>query len=108
VLANSKATLNCHIDVAGDHADNMRLFEATGMGTLLITDWKRNLHAMFDLEKEVATYRGPEECWEKVAYYLCHPEEREAVARAGRERTLRQHTYHHRMQELLDILRKYL
>ena len=31
----------------------MRLFEATGAGTLLITDWKVNLHNVFELGKEV-------------------------------------------------------
>ena len=35
VLAHSKIALNRHIDVAEDNANNMRLYEATGVGTLL-------------------------------------------------------------------------
>ena len=41
-----------------------RLFEATGVGTLLVTDWKKNLHEMFEPGKEVIVYHSPEECAE--------------------------------------------
>jgi spore maturation protein CgeB len=82
----------------------MRLYEATGVGTLLITDWKENLHELFEPGKEVIAYRTPEECGELIQYYLEHEVEREAIARAGQERTLREHTYYQRMQELVDII----
>jgi spore maturation protein CgeB len=108
IMKASQMTLNCHIDVAESYANNQRLFEATGVGTLLVTDMKQNLHEMFEPGKEVVTYRTPEECVEVIKYYLEHVDEGEAIARAGRERTLREHTYHRRMQELIAILRKYL
>lgn len=107
ILRKSKITLNHHGDIA-PYANNCRLYEATGVGTLLITDWKENLHEMFDPGKEVVAYRTPEECAELIQYYLEHDEEREVIARAGQERTLREHTYHQRMEELVDIVRKYL
>ena len=31
----------------------MRLFEATGCGTLLITDWKENIEDFFKIDKEI-------------------------------------------------------
>jgi len=108
VLHNSKMTLNHHIDIAESYANNMRLFEATGVGTLLITDWKGNLHEMFEPGKEIVVYQNPEECAELIKYYLEHEEEREAIARAGQQRTLRQHTYFQRMQELVEIIQKFL
>jgi spore maturation protein CgeB len=107
LLQNSLITLNHHGNVP-PYANNCRLFEATGVGTLLITDWKENLHEMFEPGKEVVAYRTPEECVELIRYYLEHGNEREAIARAGQERTLRDHTYYHRMQELEDIIRNYL
>ena len=107
-LAQSRITLNMHIDQAGPYAANMRLFEATGVGTLLITDWKENLHEMFEPGKEVVAYRSPEECVELIQHCLENDDEREAIARAGQQRTLREHTYYHRMQELVDIVREYL
>jgi spore maturation protein CgeB len=108
VLHKSRITLNHHIDVAEGYAGNLRLFEATGLGSLLITDWKKNLHEMFEPGKEVVAYRSPEECAEMVTYYLDHDDERQAIARAGQQRTLRDHTFHHRMQELAGIVQRYL
>ena len=108
ILHKSKITLNYHTNIAGPYANNIRLFEATGVGTLLITDWKVNLQDMFEPNKEVVSYRSPEECVELIQYYLEHDDEREAIARAGQERTLREHTYYHRMKELVDIIQKYL
>src|SRR5439155_1969331 len=61
VLAESRIGLNRHIDVAGRFANNMRLFEATGVGTLLLTDQKDNLHELFEVGKEVIAYSTPQE-----------------------------------------------
>jgi hypothetical protein len=108
ILHRSKLTLNHHIGISDTYANNMRLYEATGVGTLLITDWKENLPELFDLGKEVVAYRDPDECLELIRYYLEHEDERQEIARAGQQRTLRDHTYCHRMQELVDIVRQYL
>jgi spore maturation protein CgeB len=108
ILNRSKITLNHHIDMAGCYANNLRLYEATGVGTLLITDWKKNLHELFEPGREVVSYRSPEECIELVRYYLEHDEERQAIARAGQARTLRDHTSHQRMQSLVEIVSRYL
>ena len=107
ILDRSKITLNHHGDIF-PYANNMRLFEATGVGTLLITDWKDNLGEMFVPDKEVLAYRTPEECAELIRYYLAHENERLAVARAGQARTLRDHTYYQRTQELLDLVGRFL
>ena len=107
-LQRSKIALNIHIDMAEQFAANMRLYEATGVGTMLLTDWKTNLHELFDLGSEVVAYRSIAECVELVNHYLAHDSEREAIAKAGQERTLCEHSYYHRMQELTEILSRYL
>jgi spore maturation protein CgeB len=45
---------------------------------------------------------------ELIQYYLDHQNEREAIARAGQERTMREHTYYQRVKELVDIVGRYL
>lgn len=107
-LARSRVTLNRHINVAENNANNMRLYEATGVGSLLITDRKDNLGDLFEVGKEVVAYSSQEEAAELIRHYLAHPEEAEVVAKAGQARTLRDHTYHQRMEELLPILQRYL
>ncbi len=92
ILAASKIVLNVHIDSAREKAANMRLFEATGAGACLVSDWKENLAELFDVNRELVTFRNPDECVEKITYLLHHEAERAAIARAGRQRTLRDHT----------------
>jgi spore maturation protein CgeB len=40
----------------------------------------------------------------KIRHFLGHDDEREAIARAGQERTLSEHSYRARMRELATIL----
>ena len=107
-LQRSRIALNIHIDMAEQYAANMRLYEATGVGAMLLTDWKTNLHELFEIGKEVGAYRSTQECLDLVSHYLAHDDEREAMARAGQQRTLSEHSYYHRMQELTEILERYL
>jgi hypothetical protein len=109
ISARSKIVLNSHIDCFENYAGNMRLYEATGMGACLLTDWKVNLQDLFEPEVEVVTYRSAEECIEKVRYLLGNESVRQAIATAGQKRTLRDHTYRQRVGELhqtiLNLLR---
>lgn len=107
-LARSRITLNRHINVAENNANNMRLYEATGVGSLLLTDRKDNLDELFEVGKEVVAYSSQEEAAELIRYYLAHPEEATAIAKAGQARTLRDHTYQWRMEELMPILERHL
>ena len=104
LLGGARIALNRHGDVAGDYANNMRLFEATGMGTLLVTDEKKNLCQLFDLDTEVVVYRTSDQLVDHIRHYLEHEDERSQIARAGQRRTLAEHTYDIRMRELAEIL----
>lgn len=108
LFARARVVLNRHIDVAEDHANNMRLYEATGVGSLLVTDAKSDLAELFEPGREVATYSDADSLVDSVAWYLDHPDEREAIARAGQRRTLTEHGYDRRMAELVTILESYL
>lgn len=104
VLASARIAVNRHIDAAAGFANNMRLFEATGTGALLLTDEAEGLGRLFDLGREAVTYADADDLAEKIAYYLEHEDERARIAAAGRERTLRDHTWDVRMRELEAIL----
>ena len=104
VFARSKIALNRHIDVAEGHANNMRMYEATGMGALLLTEEAPNLADQFKPGIELVTYRDADELIAKAAYYLDHEDERLRIATAGQQRTRREHTERQRMGELIKIL----
>ena len=114
ILAGSRITINQHglIEVAGRsddrYANNQRLFEATGVGTLLITDPKENLAELFAPGQEVVTYRDPDDCVEQVQHLLKDETRRRAIAEAGQQRTLREHTYAQRMEQLANLLAKHM
>jgi spore maturation protein CgeB len=108
ILHNSMITWNNHIDISRNSASNMRLFEATGVGTCLLTDWKDNLPDIFEPEKEVVTYKSAEECIEKVKWLLDNPHERRAIATAGQKRTLSEHTFTQRAEQLNEIIKNKL
>jgi len=107
-LMSSRITINRHIDVAENYANNMRLYEATGCGAMLITDYKDNLDELFEVGKEVVAYRTIDELIELISYYSVNQDQREVIAKAGQERTLSEHTYYKRMGELIDIIGNYI
>jgi spore maturation protein CgeB len=100
-LRRSKITLNSHIDIAGREAGNMRLFEATGVAAFLLTDFKDNLHELFEPGRDVAAWRSIEDCLKIIDRFLADPDGRAGIAQAGQARTLSQHTYRHRAGEML-------
>ncbi len=107
-LRDARVVFNNHIDISPVSASNMRLFEATGVGACLLTDWKENLSELFEPDKEVLTYRSAEECVEKVKYILEHEDERRSIAAAGQLRTLREHTFDNRAARIDEIIRSVL
>jgi len=107
-ISQSKITLNIHGGVAGDYAANMRLFEVTGVGSCLITDWKKNLNELFEIDYEIVAFKSAEECIEKVNWLIDHPEERKTIAQAGQRRVLKEHTLENRAKQLNDIIIKEL
>jgi spore maturation protein CgeB len=83
---------------------NKRLFEVTGCGGFLITDWRPVLPELFEPEREVVTFRSRQELKEKVDYYLAHPEERQEIADRGYARAHGEHTYEKRLGRMLEIV----
>src|SRR5262245_45008504 len=102
VLARSKIALNSHLDVVGNEAGNMRLYEATGVRTFLLTDWRAKPRRVFDPERHVATWQTAGECVDRIAHVLSRDEERERIATAGQQHTLSNHTYAQRTRALSE------
>lgn len=105
ILAQAKIVINRHSDVSDEFANNMRMFEATGMGALLITEERKNLSELFVPGKEVVSYADSVDLIGKLRYYLDHEDERKNIAKAGQRKTLRQHTYKKRMEEFVELLK---
>ena len=105
---SSNIVLNMHVDVAGNYAGNMRLFEVTGIGSCLLTDNKKNLGELFDIDTEVVAYNSIEDCIEKAKWLIEHDDERKKIALCGQKKTLRLHTVEERCRTIIDIINREL
>lgn len=92
-------------DLAGRETANMRIFEVTGSGRFLLAEHYDNIGEYFEPGLEIETFRDEQELLGKIRYYLAHPEQREAIARRGQERCLRQYSMERRAEELDRIIR---
>jgi hypothetical protein len=106
-LQRSRITFNSHIDVSKNIIGNMRMYEATGVGTLLLSDGKNAPDKNFT-EDEVVYYDNVNDAIEKVNYYLQHENERAAIAAKGQKRTLTEYSYENMSKQLIHFFNQYL
>lgn len=104
ILSASRTVFNCHIDVAESSAGNMRMFEATGVGACLFTDWKSNLPDLFDPESDLICYRNAEDAVMKSERIRSRAYDFEKIAKSGQARTLAEHKLSDRASQLRDII----
>jgi hypothetical protein len=102
VLRRSRITLNYHIDIAEGWANNMRLYEATGMGAMLLTDRQRNLDEIYKSGEDVATYGSTGECLEMIARYLADESARATIAVSGQRKAVKVNNYRTRTAEIVQ------
>jgi spore maturation protein CgeB len=81
-----------------------RTFEVPGAGGFLLTELSPDLEQYFERGKEIATFESPDELVAMARYYLDHPDQRDAIARAGHRRTTAEHSYEQRFSEILQRL----
>ena len=103
ILRRSRITLNFHIDLAEGWANNMRLYEATGMGPLLLTDAQRNLAEMFVPGEHVAAYTDAQDCVRQIELLLANDALRERIAAAGQRHAIATQNYFLRTGEIAAL-----
>lgn len=113
--SGSKIVINLHrshIDeVANNNAlfipaasPNPRTFEIAASGTLQLSDARDDLGLFYTVGEEIDTFTSPQELMDKIRYYLTHEEQRRDMALRAFERTLKEHTYTKRLNQLLTVI----
>ena len=77
-----------------------RVFEVPGCGGFLLTEAAEDLEHYYRPDKEIVVFRTLPELADKAAFYLKHETERNRIAEQGYRRTLAEHTYQKRFQEI--------
>jgi spore maturation protein CgeB len=103
-LSKARIGINIHGGIAADYASNVRMFEVTGCGSMLVTDKKSNIYDIFVPGKEIICFDNAQDCIEKISWYLEHEEERSKIAEAGQKRTLKDHSLAQRVKQLHEII----
>ena len=110
VFNASKINLNLHssserdgVEEDGDFV-NPRTFELAAAGAFQLVDRRKYLAENFLPNKEVAVFSDEHEMLERTEFYLAHPEERQKIVEAGRQRALAEHTYVHRVKKMLEYI----
>jgi hypothetical protein len=83
---------------------NCRTFETLGCGTFLMTNDTDRLEDLFTINEHLVTYGSPQECLDKIEYFLKNEKEREEIAQAGCVYVKQWHTYDCRAKQFLDII----
>lgn len=96
VFKNSKINLNITLRSIGSGIP-LRCFDIMGCGGFLLTNYQADLFELFEPDQDFVYYKDYEDLLEKVEYYLCHDEERDAIARSGYEKVKLWHTYKERV-----------
>jgi len=82
---------------------NRRVFELAGIGTVQLCDAKVDLERNFATGSEIVSFRNLEELREQARWLLEAPDTRQQIAGRARARALAEHTWRHRLEELLTV-----
>ncbi|WP_414848025.1 CgeB family protein [Bacillus sp. IT-79MI2] len=83
---------------------NPRTFEISACGAFQLTDIRPDVSEFYKPGYDIETYRTPQELIEKIEYYLNNEEERKTIASRALNRIQNEHTFSHRILELLGIV----
>jgi spore maturation protein CgeB len=82
----------------------MRIFDVMACGGFLIAEHADDMEDLFDIGREIVTYRTLDDLLDKVAYYLKHPAEAGSIASAGRRAVHGRHTIKMRIDHMLSAI----
>ena len=82
---------------------NERTFKIPLCGGFEVVDDVACIKKYFVGGKEIVIAKNKYDWFEKIDYYIKNPEERTAIIEAGRERVLRDHTYHNRAEQIINL-----
>ncbi len=82
-----------------------RVFDVMSVGGFMLSNWQEEIPELFVEDKEIVTYRTPEELVDKADHYLKHEDERARIALNGYQKIKRCYTYEHQLKKILDTVR---
>ncbi|MFQ5672110.1 MAG: glycosyltransferase [Nitrospinales bacterium] len=94
------STFHENVNPNGDFV-NPRTFEIAACGAFQLVDERSELHECFRAGEEIVTFKNLEDLKNKIGFFLENPNERKTIAARARKRVLSEHTFEHRLKEML-------
>lgn len=80
-----------------------RDFEVPMSGGLYLTQDNTELSLVYEVGKEIVTYKDERDCAEKIEWLLSNPDEAAIIREAGRKRALKDHTWEKRFEKVFRL-----
>ncbi len=81
------------------YSSNVRLFEATGVGSCLFTENSKNITDLFDVNDEIITFNDKEDLNDKINYFKNHPKDVKKIGLNAQKKIIKNHTFEKRIEE---------
>lgn len=102
IYTSTLVSINVHEEYQKKYGDlNERTFKIPLAGGFEIIDSVSTVTKHFEEDKEIVIAHDESEWFEKIEYYVTHPEKRLAIIAAGKKKVLNEHTYHNRLETML-------
>jgi len=79
-----------------------RNFEIPAFGGFQLTPYVPGLEDFYEIGREIAVYTSLDDLLRQIDYYTAHEDERLEIVRRGYERTVRDHRYTDRFQNIIE------
>ena len=70
----------------------------------MVSDYKKNLHEIFEIDTEIICYDSKDELVEKVDYLINNPEKAREIGKKAMLKTKQMHTYKNRIEEYINAI----
>jgi hypothetical protein len=104
VLQRSKVMLNMHI-ADTKYAGNMRLFEGTGSGCLVVTDYKQGLEKFFVNKKEILVYNSDSMALDLIKNSVNNYKSLKKISQSAQKKTYSMYNYSNSAKLLLSKIK---
>lgn len=102
LIAGAKIVVAPDSPVSDSYWSN-RVYLTLGLGGFLLHPYSRGIEYQFGLDLQC--YKSRDDLHELIKYYLNDPDMRESMRFGGHYRVTQQHTYKHRCESMLNILK---
>lgn len=85
----------------------LRAFDIMGCGGFLLTNYQEDFLDFFEPDKDFVYFDSKEDLLEKALFYLKEDTLREKISVSGYERIKANHTYKHRVDDMIGVITKY-